>query len=99
MARNENEKLQEELASLRSELRAIDERIFSQLILRREKVEAIAHLKSQLKIPVLDSARELENLRANRQFVAGRLSPDFVDEVTTLLATWARDLQNNLKTD
>ena len=80
----------DDLDHLRKTLRKIDEDLFNLLIQRTAVVQKIGRYKRLNGLPVLDEAKEQENLLANRAFVKDRLPAAFVDATSAFWAHWAR---------
>jgi chorismate mutase len=86
----------EELQNLRSDLRLIDDQIMQLLKQRMTIAMAIGKQKALLGIEILDTAREALNREHNRKFSDACLPTAMTDEVTDLLASWSRNIQNKI---
>jgi chorismate mutase len=81
------------LESLRDELRKNDDQIMGLVIRRSEIAREIGALKKKHGIPILDVQREAFNIQRNRDIARDKIPEAMVDELTDLLANWARELQ------
>jgi len=89
---NESEN-KNELEILRDKLRDIDDEIFALLFQRMGIVREIGLIKNQLGLPIFDPKREALNIQRNRELADGQLPEAMIDDVTNILAKWAREIQ------
>ena len=82
-----------ELEGLRDELRQIDHQIFDLVAERNAIVHRIGQVKKITGMPIKDDAQEQKSLNANLQHSGTRIPAPMVEELTKLLASWGRKLQ------
>lgn len=83
----------ETLERLRNRLRVIDDEIIFKIMERMDIVRDIGRLKNEQGLEIYDAARESFNRGRSREISSGKLPPEMSDQVTDLLAQWARDFQ------
>jgi chorismate mutase len=86
-----------ELESLRLVLRTIDDEIMRLVMRRMEVVHDIGMLKRLRNIEILDQVRESFNKERSHEITKGQLPTEMVDQLTDLLAYWARDVQAQMR--
>jgi chorismate mutase len=91
-------KTHEHLDALRIKLRKLDEQMLDLLADRTNLICEIAHIKTDLNLPVFDKAREQQNLEHNLKYSNKRVDKIIVVELTGLLAKWSKSIQTNLQT-
>ena len=90
-------KSNEALNALRDKLRSEDDEIIKKIMIRMDIVRDIGLLKQAQGIDIFDPAREEFNRERSRAISSGKIPTAMVDQVTDLLAHWARDIQRPLK--
>jgi chorismate mutase len=88
---------QKTLEQLRSELRQVDDDMIRAVISRMEIVGDIGRLKQAQGLNILDTGREDFNKERSRMISDGKLPAAMVEQLTDLLALWARDVQAKVK--
>jgi chorismate mutase len=88
-----NEKAKLALQRLRDKLRVQDDAIIKKIMARTLIVEKIGQLKKAHELAIFDAAREKFNRAESRKISKGRLPAAMVDEITDLLASWAKTIQ------
>ena len=91
------EQSKKRLETLRDELRGVDDDIVRLVVKRMEIVRDIGSVKRAAGVAVFDAEREAFNRKHGKEVAGGALPSAFVDELTDLLAKWARDIQAELK--
>ena len=81
------------LETLREEIRGIDDEIIRLVVKRMDIAQGIGAAKRAAGVAILDAEREAFNHRHSKEIAAGALPGVLVDELTDLLAKWARDAQ------
>lgn len=81
------------LQRLRDKLRVQDDAIIKKVMTRMLIVQRIGQLKKAQGIEIFDAARETFNRAQSRKISKGRLPEAMVDELTDLLASWAKAIQ------
>jgi chorismate mutase len=91
------DKSNKRLETLREELRGIDDEIIRLVVKRMDIARDIGARKRATGAAILDAEREAFNRKHSKDIAAGALSGTMVDELTDLLAKWARDIQEKAK--
>ncbi len=81
------------LETLRDEIRGIDDEIIRLVVKRMDIAQGIGAAKRAAGVAILDAEREAFNRKHSKEIAAGVLPGALVDELTDLLAKWARDAQ------
>jgi chorismate mutase len=92
-----NDKSNNRLETLREELRGIDDDIIRLVVKRMDIARRIGAAKRAVGAVILDAEREAFNRKHSKEIAAGAIPGAFVDELTHLLAKWARDVQGKPK--
>jgi chorismate mutase len=91
MSSNQNKELEE----LRRALRSVDDELMVLVAKRVEVIRKIGALKRAQNIPILDAKQETFNMQRNVELLANRVPAEFIEELTSLLAKWSRDIQSS----
>lgn len=88
-----NAKATAALKRLRDKLRVHDDAIIKKIMARVLIVRKIGQLKQAHGLEIFDAAREKFNRAESRKISKGQLPGPMVDEITDLLASWAKAIQ------
>lgn len=81
------------IEDLRTELRHVDDQIIDLVRARLKIVKGIGDYKKSQNMSIQDDIQERRNLTASITRAMGEIPKEMIEELTRLLASWGRKLQ------